>query len=91
MIQRVLELVARSLDRIVHVIAFMAYGYRLMTGVSLWDVGVERQVQLKGPDAARLAQVLCVRDLQRFEANLGSAATSNGDAVTQIPLIEQHS
>ena len=35
--------------------------WRLMTGVSQWDVGVERQVQLKGPDAARLAQVLAVR------------------------------
>ncbi len=36
---------------------------RLMTGVSQWDVAVERQVQLKGRDAARLAQILCVRDL----------------------------
>ena len=29
----------------------------------MWDVAAERQVQLKGPDAARLAQVLCSRDL----------------------------
>ncbi len=36
---------------------------RLHTGVSQWDVGVERQVQLKGPDAAKLAQILSVRDL----------------------------
>ena len=28
--------------------------WRLINGVSQWDVGVERQVQLKGPDAARL-------------------------------------
>ena len=37
--------------------------WRLINGVSQWDVGVERQVQLKGPDAARLAQILAVRDM----------------------------
>ncbi len=37
--------------------------WRLMNGVSMWDVAVQRQVQIKGPDAARLAQILCVRDL----------------------------
>ena len=42
--------------------------WRLINGVSMWDVAVQRQVQLKGPDAARLAQILCVRDLsaQKF-------------------------
>lgn len=44
---------------------------RLMTGVSQWDVGVQRQVQLKGPDAARLAQILSVRDLTRCRADQG--------------------
>ncbi|WP_136440507.1 glycine cleavage T C-terminal barrel domain-containing protein [Pacificoceanicola onchidii] len=37
--------------------------WRLIEGVSQWDVGVQRQVQLKGPDAARLAQRLAMRDL----------------------------
>lgn len=37
--------------------------WRLINGVSMWDVAVQRQVQLKGPDAGRLAQILCVRDL----------------------------
>ncbi len=37
--------------------------WRLINGVSLWDVAVERQVQLKGRDAARLAQILTPRDL----------------------------
>ena len=37
--------------------------WRLINGVSQWDVGVERQVQLKGPDAGRLAQILSPRDL----------------------------
>jgi glycine cleavage system aminomethyltransferase T len=37
--------------------------WRLINGVSQWDVGVERQVQLKGPDAGRLVQILSPRDL----------------------------
>jgi aminomethyltransferase len=37
--------------------------WRLINGVSMWDVAVQRQVQLKGPDAAKLAQILCLRDL----------------------------
>lgn len=37
--------------------------WRLINGVSMWDVAVQRQVQLKGPDAAKLAQILCARDL----------------------------
>ncbi|MEM8957589.1 MAG: glycine cleavage T C-terminal barrel domain-containing protein [Pseudomonadota bacterium] len=45
--------------------------WRLMTGVSMWDVAVQRQVQLKGPDAARLAQVLCTRDLSGQKVNQG--------------------
>jgi glycine cleavage system aminomethyltransferase T len=36
---------------------------RLMNGVSMWDVGVQRQVEITGPDAARLVQTLSVRDL----------------------------
>jgi aminomethyltransferase len=37
--------------------------WRLVEGVSQWDVGAERQVQLKGPDAGELAQLLSPRDL----------------------------
>ena len=37
--------------------------WRLIDGVSQWDVAVERQVQLRGPDAGRLAQILVPRDL----------------------------
>jgi glycine cleavage system aminomethyltransferase T len=39
--------------------------WRLVTGVSQWDVACERQVQLKGPDAGKLAQILTCRDLSR--------------------------
>ncbi|MEM6488537.1 MAG: glycine cleavage T C-terminal barrel domain-containing protein [Pseudomonadota bacterium] len=45
--------------------------WRLINGVSMWDVAVQRQVQLKGPDAARLAQILCVRDLSAQKVNQG--------------------
>jgi glycine cleavage system aminomethyltransferase T len=45
--------------------------WRLMTGVSMWDVGVERQVQLAGPDAGRLAQILCARDLSVCKVGQG--------------------
>ncbi|MEO0760869.1 MAG: glycine cleavage T C-terminal barrel domain-containing protein, partial [Pseudomonadota bacterium] len=44
---------------------------RLIQGVSMWDVAVQRQVQLKGPDAARLAQILCVRDLSKQHVGQG--------------------
>lgn len=36
----------------------------LRRAVQVWDVGCERQVELSGPDAARLAQLLTVRDLR---------------------------
>jgi glycine cleavage system aminomethyltransferase T len=35
----------------------------LVNGVTLWDVAVERQVEIAGPDAARFAQLLTPRDL----------------------------
>lgn len=45
--------------------------WRLINGVSMWDVGVERQVQLRGRDAGRLAQILCPRDLTRCKVGQG--------------------
>ncbi len=36
----------------------------LKTAVQVWDVSVERQVELRGPDAARLMQMLTPRDLR---------------------------
>lgn len=60
-----------------HMLMPTSYGHpeaeyrRLMTGVSQWDVAVERQVQLKGPDAGRLAQILAPRDLSKQKAGQG--------------------
>ena len=45
--------------------------WRLINGVSQWDVAVERQVQLKGPDAARLAQILSPRNLAKCAVGQG--------------------
>jgi len=45
--------------------------WRLINGVSLWDVAVERQVELKGPDAATLARVICPRDLSNCKIGQG--------------------
>ena len=37
---------------------------RLIEGVAMWDVAAERQVEITGPDAARLVSYLTPRDLQ---------------------------
>jgi aminomethyltransferase len=42
-----------------------------LNGVCQWDVGCERQVQLTGRDAGRLAQLLSPRDLTRCEVGQG--------------------
>lgn len=45
--------------------------WRLINGVSMWDVAVQRQVQIKGPDASKLTQILCTRDLSQQEVGQG--------------------
>ena len=45
--------------------------WRIINGVSQWDVAVERQVQLKGPDAGKLAQILAPRDLSKCQVGQG--------------------
>ena len=36
----------------------------LKSAVQVWDVAIERQVELRGPDAGRLMQMLTPRDLR---------------------------
>ena len=45
--------------------------WRLKNGVSMWDVAVQRQVQLKGKNAAQLAQILCPRDISKMQIGQG--------------------
>jgi aminomethyltransferase len=49
----------------------MAEYDRLLNGVAMWDVAVERQVELAGPDAGRLAQALCPRKLAKMKPGQG--------------------
>lgn len=42
--------------------------HHLKNHVQIWDVSVERQVELRGPDAARLMQMLTPRDLRGMTA-----------------------
>jgi glycine cleavage system aminomethyltransferase T len=41
--------------------------WHLVNHVTLWDVAVERQVEITGPEAARFTQLLTCRDLSRCE------------------------
>jgi len=41
--------------------------HHLKKHVQVWDVSCERQVEIKGPDAARLMQMLTPRDLRQME------------------------
>jgi aminomethyltransferase len=40
---------------------------KLLDGAQIWDVGCERQVQITGPDAMQLAQLLTPRNLSKCE------------------------
>lgn len=41
--------------------------HHLKSAVQIWDVSCERQVELRGPDAARLMQMLTPRDLRSMQ------------------------
>jgi aminomethyltransferase len=58
--------------------------WRLINGVSQWDVAVERQVQITGPDAARLAQILSPRDLTKCAIGQGKYVALCNHAGTLI-------
>ena len=47
---------------------------RLINGVAMWDVAVERQVALKGPDALELARYLTPRNLDALKIGQGKYA-----------------
>ncbi len=44
---------------------------RLLNGVAMWDVAAQRQVQLEGPDAMALAQLLTPRNLGKTRPGQG--------------------
>ena len=43
--------------------------WQLLNGVTLWDVGVEKQVEITGPDAFEFTNMLVARDLNKCEVD----------------------
>jgi glycine cleavage system aminomethyltransferase T len=43
----------------------------LMNGVAMWDVAAQRQVEIAGPDAAKLVQYLTTRDITKTKIGQG--------------------
>ena len=67
--------------------------WRLIDGVSMWDVSIERQVQLDGPDAGKLAQVLCPRDLTKCNEGQGKyvAVCNHEGVILNDPILLKRS
>jgi aminomethyltransferase len=64
--------------------------WKLVEGVTLWDVSVERQVEITGPDAFAFANTLTPRDLSRCEVGQGKyvlITDENGGIVNDPVLI----
>jgi len=63
--------------------------WRIINGVSMWDVAVERQVELTGPDAGVLAQVLCPRDLTKCVVEQGKyvAVCNHQGVILNDPIL----
>jgi glycine cleavage system aminomethyltransferase T len=66
--------------------------WRLINGVSQWDVGVERQVQLQGPDAGTLAQILSPRDLSSCKHGQGKYVPlcNHRGTIINDPILLKH-
>ena len=63
--------------------------WHLVEHVQLWDVGCERQVELRGPAAARLAQLMTPRDLSRAVVGqcLYAPLVDEGGGMVNDPVI----
>ncbi len=49
--------------------------WHLLNHVAIWDVGVERQVEITGPDANTLAELITPRDLSKCKVGQGKYVT----------------
>jgi glycine cleavage system aminomethyltransferase T len=63
--------------------------WRLINGVSQWDVAVERQVEITGPDAGHLAQILSPRDLSSCAEGQGKyvALCNHAGVIINDPIL----
>jgi len=59
---------------------FEAEYRKLLAGVTLWDVAVERNVEIAGADAARFAELLTPRDLSKCPVGEGRYVVLTDDA-----------
>ncbi len=61
----------------------------LLQGVTLWDVSVERNVEITGPDAARFADLLTPRDLTRCAVGQGKyvVITAEDGGIINDPVL----
>ena len=63
--------------------------WHLIEHVAIWDVGVERQVEISGPDALTLTQRLTPRDLSRCAVGQGKYVliTADDGGVINDPVL----
>jgi glycine cleavage system aminomethyltransferase T len=61
----------------------------LLTGVTLWDVGVEHIVQIKGPDALEFTNLLTCRDLTKCAVGQGKYVliTAEDGGIVNDPVL----
>ncbi len=63
--------------------------WHLLNHVTVWDVAVERQVEIKGPDAAKLTQLLTPRDLTKCPVGQGKyvVITAEDGGIVNDPVL----
>ncbi len=63
--------------------------WHLINGVTLWDVAVERQVEITGPDAFQFTNLLTPRDLSRCAVGQGKyvVITADDGGVVNDPVL----
>lgn len=67
--------------------------WRLINGVTMWDVAVERQIQLLSRDAGSLAQILSPRDLSKCREDQGKyvALCNHSETIINDPILLKRS
>ena len=63
--------------------------WRLLNGVSQWDVAAQRQVEISGPEAGTLAQILSPRDLSKCALGQGKyiALCNHAGTLINDPIV----
>ncbi len=65
---------------------------RLIKGVAMWDVAAQRQIQISGPDACKLVQVLTPRKLDQMTPGVGwyTAICNHAGTIINDPVLLKH-